>query len=135
MALVMVHTYRGRHAFSCQVRHGNQNYHLMMSDYNQVPRKVTSLSMFVITQIASGMEHMAVITSLGWIHIWGDNRRGQTGHGKDVKFLSSPKALSVLSTKQITSVSGGCSHTACISKAGELYTWGRGGLWIARSWR
>jgi hypothetical protein len=110
--------------------HGNQTYrYLLRSLYQPDPRdpeKVQSLSKFVIAQIASGLDHIVVITSMGWIYTWGDNRFGKTGHGRKIKFLASPKHLSDLSEKTITSVSAGCSHTACVCKSGQVYTWGRG---------
>jgi alpha-tubulin suppressor-like RCC1 family protein len=47
-----------------------------------------------------------------------------TGHGRVTVLL--PRLLEDLSSKGVVSVSANRSHTVCVTKDGELFTWGAG---------
>ena len=51
---------------------------------------------------------------------------GQLGHGPSFQQISLPKLVSILQGKCITYVSCGESHTAVVSKDGEMFTFGDG---------
>jgi hypothetical protein len=49
-----------------------------------------------------------------------------TGHGEGNEHILKPRLLQDLSFKGIVSMSANFSHTACVTKAGEVFTWGYG---------
>ena len=57
------------------------------------------------------------------MYIWGSGLDGQLGLG-DMHMAKEPLALDVLPSRMV-SVSCGHFHTACVSAAGDLFTWGR----------
>lgn len=56
---------------------------------------------------------------------WGLGKNGQLGHGSRGNLLS-PKPLEALDSQRIVEVSCGEWHSAAVSCAGGLYTWGSG---------
>ena len=57
------------------------------------------------------------------LYVWGSGLDGQLGLG-DSHICKSPAPIATLPS-HIVSVSCGHFHTACVSAAGDLFTWGR----------
>ncbi len=82
-----------------------------------------------ITQVSLGGYHSAVLTSNGRIFTWGDNSNGQLGDGtttdKSVPTDITSQFTSLLNLEEtITSISLGEYHSAVLTSAGRVFTWG-----------
>ena len=87
------------------------------------PRKVEALAGEMIVEFRCRCYHTWVVTSTGSIYTLGES--GATGHHiKSSSVL--PSLLGDLSSKGVTFVSATKKFTACITKAGEVFTWGDG---------
>ena len=74
-------------------------------------------------QIACGDFHTVGITPTGDLYTWGQNDKGQLGHG-DKRDISKPKLVTGNAIgKEVIHVSCGNRHTAVVTSDGELYTW------------
>jgi len=88
------------------------------------PKKVEALAGIVIVDVACGEDHTCAVTSTGSILTWGKGI--QTGHGEDI-IVVLPRLLEDLSSKGgVVSVSANRYHTACVTKNGEVCTFGNG---------
>ena len=86
----------------------------------RVPRLVEALSRMVVTQVAAGYMHSAVLTREGSVFTWGDGYKGQLGHGKEDDQLV-PKRLEELT--DVTYITVGAHHNLAVS--GEaVHVWG-----------
>jgi len=74
--------------------------------------------------VACGVYHTCAVTSTGSILTWGKGI--QTGHHGKRSVLLPTRLLQDLSSKVVVSVSANGVHTACVTKDGELFTWGNG---------
>lgn len=99
--------------------HGNETGHA-------TPKRVEALVGLVVSQIACGSRHTAVITSTGAMYTWGDKENGVAGHGDIEGHQYHPKLLDRLAGKRVTQLSACGFHTGCLTESGELYTWGEG---------
>lgn len=99
--------------------HGNEVGH-------STPKRVEGLVGLVVTQIACGSRHTAVITSTGALYTWGDKENGVAGHGDTEGHQYTPKLLERLAGKRIVQLSACGFHTGCLTETGELFTWGEG---------
>lgn len=99
--------------------HGNENG-------CSTPKRVEALSDFNITQIACGSRHTAVVTSTGKLYTWGDKENGVAGHGDSEGHQYTPKLLEKFRDETIVQLSACGFHTGCITKDGEVFTWGEG---------
>ena len=105
--------------------HGNENGH-------STPKRVEALVGLVVSQIACGSRHTAVVTSPeGNLYTWGDNEAGTTGIGSREGHKYTPKLLERLSGKRVVQLRACGFHTGCLCDAGhggemELYTFGEG---------
>lgn len=99
--------------------HGNEAGH-------STPKRVEALVGLVVSQIACGSRHTAIITSTGALYTWGDKENGVAGHGDAEGHQYTPKLLERLAGKRIVQLSACGFHTGCLTEAGELYTWGEG---------
>eukprot|EP00164_Ancoracysta_twista_P013323 GFYU01021229.1.p1 GENE.GFYU01021229.1~~GFYU01021229.1.p1 ORF type:complete len:563 (-),score=127.24 GFYU01021229.1:106-1794(-) len=75
------------------------------------------------TQVACGGNHCVLVCDSGRVVSWGANRHGQLGHG-DTTPLTTPHTIHALHKNPIKRVSCGQNHSAAVSEAGELFTWG-----------
>jgi len=57
------------------------------------------------------------------LYCWGHDDHGQIGDGEDTSIKTAP--TKIMEATAWTSISAGFDHTCAISKAGELYCWGR----------
>jgi RCC1 and BTB domain-containing protein len=93
---------------------------------SSVPKRVEALGGVIVAQIACGSRHTVIVTSTGAAYSWGDMENGVAGHGAMDGHQCTPRLLERLATKRIVQVSACGFHTACLSDADELYTWGEG---------
>jgi alpha-tubulin suppressor-like RCC1 family protein len=99
-----------------QLGHNNRENQL-------TPKKVEALADELIVEVACGCSHICVVTSKGSIITWGYFIG--TGHGEGI--VLKPTLLQDISSKgSIVSVSANINFTACVTKAGEVFTWGEG---------
>ena len=94
-------------------------------DDTEEPQQVKTLNEPVVS-VACGGNHTAVLTKRGTLFTFGSGMHGQLGHGPAFQDISLPKLVSTLQGKFLTTVSCGESHTAVVTKDGEMYTFGDG---------
>jgi alpha-tubulin suppressor-like RCC1 family protein len=94
-------------------------------DENQLtPKRIEALADEVIVDVACGRDHTCAVTSTGSIFACGDGTL--TGH-TNYSIIRRPRLLlQDLSSKGVINVSVNRYHTACVTKAGEVFTWGVG---------
>ncbi|KAG6430422.1 hypothetical protein SASPL_108488 [Salvia splendens] len=87
------------------------------------PRQVTmGLGARRVKAVAAAKHHTVVATEGGEVFTWGSNREGQLGY-TSVDTQPTPRRVSSLKAR-IMAVSAANKHTAVVSEAGEIYTWG-----------
>ncbi|EPS72868.1 hypothetical protein M569_01889, partial [Genlisea aurea] len=87
------------------------------------PRLVTSgLGARRVKAVAAAKHHTVVSTESGEVFTWGSNREGQLGY-TSVDTQPTPRRVSSLKAK-VVAVAAANKHTAVVSEAGEIYTWG-----------
>ncbi len=71
--------------------------------------------------------HTLALTDSGSVFAWGDGYKGKLGLG-DQEFRYTPTAIprEHFSGECVTQVSAGGIHSACVSEAGHVFTWGCG---------
>ncbi|GAB1604862.1 X-linked retinitis pigmentosa GTPase regulator-like [Argonauta hians] len=88
-----------------------------------IPTKLVSFDS-TVKSISCGSSHTAFITKQGELYTFGTGSNGELGHGTYTHTLSLP--LKVNLPYKVQSVSCGANHTAIVSEAGHLYTFGDG---------
>lgn len=73
-----------------------------------------------------GGGHALIVTHDGALLAWGRNDRGQCGLHSSLPFVRVPRAVQRLAGAEVAEASCGTEHSAAVSAAGGLYTWGRG---------
>ncbi|KAF5840100.1 regulator of chromosome condensation 1/beta-lactamase-inhibitor protein II [Dunaliella salina] len=86
-------------------------------------RIVGSLVGYEIEQVACGGAHTAVVTDDGSLFTFGQNDFGQLGHSAGDKYVAVP--IEVTLPDPVVSVAAGEHHTLCLTKADEVWAWGR----------
>lgn len=79
-----------------------------------------------VTAVACGGNHTAAITASGKLFMFGQGNHGQLGHGSSCSECPTPKQVTCLGNIRVKYVACGESHTAVITKHGNLYTCGDG---------
>ena len=100
-------------------RLGHNNTYINLSS----PVQVGALTNW--TQVAAGNAHTACVTTAGTLFTWGLNANGQLGHNNTDFAKSSPVQVGALTNW--AQVAAGSYHTACVTTAGTLFTWGNNG--------
>ncbi|GAQ80170.1 RCC1 domain protein [Klebsormidium nitens] len=77
----------------------------------------------VVTEIAAGALHSALITDDGKLFTFGWGLYGQCGHDSTEDVLS-PCCVADLHGVPVRQVAAGLWHTACLTLDGAVYTWG-----------
>ena len=88
-----------------------------------MPRAIAGLANERVLGCACGFGHSIVLTQSGCVYSWGWNRDGQLGIG-DCDNRPSPQRVVVQGDSMVHVACGG-GHSAIVSTAGELYTFGR----------
>jgi len=85
----------------------------------------------IVTSVACGYSHVAVLVNngsdVGIMYTWGKNFFGQLGIGSTYTSVTTPQQVQVIGSPTISlwkQVACGNRHTAAISAAGYVYTWG-----------
>lgn len=91
-----------------------------------LPRPVQALRSQRVKFIAAsnGCEHMIALTEIGLAYSWGYNDRGQLGHENLTSKIHIPKLIESLKDKKIGFAAVSYHHSAVVTAAGELYTFG-----------
>ena len=77
-----------------------------------------------VTSIACGSSHTLTATSAGHVFSWGSGAFGKLGHDDDSD-VRIPRLIE-FKRKRISRVACGPEHSAVVSEAGEVLTWGAG---------
>lgn len=70
-----------------------------------------------------GGHHTAALTSRGAVYTWGFDDDGRLGHGSPGHQFT-PKLIQSLAGVQVVHIACGCWHSAALTSAGAVYTWG-----------
>ena len=89
------------------------------------PKVLKQLKNLNVRIVSCGYEHSAIVTVDGKVLTWGYGASGCLGH-ESKKSYSHPTAINSIFNKNIVHLECGAYHTAAVSAAGELWTWGRG---------
>lgn len=81
----------------------------------------------IIKEICCGHSHTLVININGQVYGWGLNENSQLGLGNDSPPIVRKPVLNP-HLSNIVKLSAGNEHSLAITKNGELYIWGAGGL-------
>lgn len=73
---------------------------------------------------SNGCEHMIALTETGLAYSWGYNDRGQLGHENLTTKIHIPKLIESLKDKKLAFAAVSYHHSAVVTDAGELYTFG-----------
>lgn len=92
------------------------------------PKVISTLSAISIESVACGEFHTCAVSFCGDLYTWGDGMHnfGLLGHGNDTAHWIPKKVCGLLEGLHISSVSCGPWHTAVVSSAGQLFTFGDG---------
>lgn len=92
------------------------------------PRLVESLSDSDIEFVACGEFHTCAVSTSGELYTWGDgaHKAGLLGHGTNISHWIPRRVSGPLEGLQVSSVSCGTWHSALITSAGKLFTFGDG---------
>ncbi|XP_073447024.1 probable E3 ubiquitin-protein ligase HERC6 [Dendrobates tinctorius] len=92
------------------------------------PQLVKSLKGVPLVQVSAGGSQSFALSMLGIVFGWGKNNAGQIGLQSDTLTAGvfKPYAVSSLRDKGVIYISCGDEHTAVLSKAGTVYTFGEG---------
>ncbi|KAM8940138.1 putative E3 ubiquitin-protein ligase HERC3 [Pelodytes ibericus] len=90
------------------------------------PQRVKSLQGIPLAQVVAGGYHSFTLSLSGAVFGWGKNSEGQLGLN-DNKVRDSPCHVKPLRTQKVVYISCGEEHTAILTKAGGLFTFGAGG--------
>ena len=75
--------------------------------------------------ISCGSSYTIALNNSGEIFSWGRGIFGTLGHGS-LNDILKPTIIKINENIRIQLVSAGTGHTAAVSVAGKLYTWGTG---------
>lgn len=92
------------------------------------PKLISTLSGINIESVACGEFHTCAVSFCGDLYTWGDGMHnfGLLGHGNDTAHWIPKKVCGPLEGLHVSSVSCGPWHTAVVTSAGQLFTFGDG---------
>ena len=85
---------------------------------------VVDLSNDPIIKLAAGSTHSVALTKSGIVYVWGSNKEGQLGLGDEAEEISYTAEKISFEEGQVKDISCGYYHTALVTEAGDLYTFG-----------
>ncbi|ELV11273.1 E3 ubiquitin-protein ligase HERC2 [Tupaia chinensis] len=91
------------------------------------PTLLESIQHVFIKKVAvnSGGKHCLALSSEGEVYSWGEAEDGKLGHGSRSP-CDRPRVIESLRGIEVVDVAAGGAHSACVTAAGDLYTWGKG---------
>ncbi|XP_072748341.1 E3 ubiquitin-protein ligase HERC2 [Anoplolepis gracilipes] len=97
------------------------------TDSVMIPTLLESIQHVFIKKVAvsSGGKHCLALSSEGHVYSWGEGDDGKLGHGNKMSY-DRPKLIEDLLGVEIVDIACGGHHSAAITSAGWLYTWGKG---------
>lgn len=92
------------------------------------PKHIDTLSGMNIELVACGEYHTCAVTYSGDLYTWGDgtHNSGLLGHGNEVSHWIPKKVIGNMESVRVSYVSCGPWHTAIVTSAGQLFTFGDG---------
>uniref|UniRef100_A0A2N9F4D2 FYVE-type domain-containing protein n=1 Tax=Fagus sylvatica TaxID=28930 RepID=A0A2N9F4D2_FAGSY len=92
------------------------------------PKLIDTLSGMNIELVACGEYHTCAVTLSGDLYTWGDGTHnfGLLGHGSDVSHWIPKKVSGIMEGIHVSYISCGPWHTAVVTSAGQLFTFGDG---------
>ena len=93
---------------------------------SSVPVLVDKLRDQFVINVACGSRHTVALTKSSEVYSWGDCENGVTGHNFVGGENYVPQIVSVLSGRGVWQITACGFHTACVTKRGNVYTWGEG---------
>ncbi|KAL8483582.1 hypothetical protein ACS0TY_026315 [Phlomoides rotata] len=90
------------------------------------PKLIDALSNTNIELIACGEYHSCAVTLSGDLYTWGNGHFGLLGHGNEVNHWVPKRVNGPLEGIHVSSISCGPWHTAVVTSAGQLFTFGDG---------
>ncbi|KAG9128903.1 hypothetical protein Leryth_009629 [Lithospermum erythrorhizon] len=90
------------------------------------PKLIDSLSSMNIELVACGEYHTCAVTLSGDLYTWGDGHFGVLGHGNEVSHWVPKRVNGPLEGIHVSSIACGPWHTAAVTSAGQLFTFGDG---------
>ncbi|KAI5683341.1 hypothetical protein M9H77_04569 [Catharanthus roseus] len=124
----------GRHAalvtkqgevFSWGEESGGRLGHGVDSDVLQ-PKLIDALNSTNVELVACGEHHTCAVSLSGDLYTWGDGHFGLLGHGNEVSHWVPKRVTGPLEGIHVSSISCGPWHTAVVTSAGQLFTFGDG---------
>ncbi|XP_017887257.1 E3 ubiquitin-protein ligase HERC2 [Ceratina calcarata] len=97
------------------------------TDSVMVPTLLESIQHVFVKKVAvnSGGKHCLALSSEGHVYSWGEGDDGKLGHGNRLSY-DRPKLIEELLGTEVVDIACGGHHSAAITSAGWLYTWGKG---------
>ena len=89
-------------------------------------KRVEALVGAIVSSVACGSRHTAIVTSKGKVYSWGDRENGVAGHSDPEGHQYTPKIIEALDNEKVTQISACGFHTGCLTEDGKVYTWGEG---------
>ncbi|XP_071733808.1 PH, RCC1 and FYVE domains-containing protein 1-like isoform X2 [Rutidosis leptorrhynchoides] len=90
------------------------------------PKLIDALSNTNIELIACGEYHTCAVTLSGELYTWGEGHFGILGHGNEVSHWVPKRVNGPLEGIHVSAISCGPWHTAVVTSAGQLFTFGDG---------
>ncbi|KAK4441417.1 PH, RCC1 and FYVE domains-containing protein 1 [Sesamum alatum] len=90
------------------------------------PKLIDALSNTNIELVACGEYHSCAVTLSGDLYTWGEGHFGLLGHGNEVSHWVPKRVNGPLEGIHVSSISCGPWHTAVVTSAGQLFTFGDG---------
>ncbi|XP_019157876.1 PREDICTED: uncharacterized protein LOC109154556 isoform X2 [Ipomoea nil] len=124
----------GRHAalvtkqgemFSWGEESGGRLGHGIDADVSN-PKLIDALSISNIELVACGEYHTCAVTLSGDLYTWGDGHFGLLGHGNEVSHWVPKRVNGPLEGIHVSFICCGPWHTAVVTSAGQLFTFGDG---------
>ncbi|KAL0370318.1 UNVERIFIED_CONTAM: PH, RCC1 and FYVE domains-containing protein 1 [Sesamum angustifolium] len=90
------------------------------------PKLIDALGNTNIELVACGEYHSCAVTLSGDLYTWGEGNFGLLGHGNEVSHWVPKRVNGPLEGIHVSSISCGPWHTAVVTSAGQLFTFGDG---------
>lgn len=80
-----------------------------------------------IEELGCGFCYNVAVSKRGDVYTWGYGKHGQLGHPEKLgQALRVPTKIKSLMQKGVSYVAAGCEHTCCVTREGNVFSWGCG---------